>query len=169
LVKQALVALTLGVIPSPGRPAAPEFRHGAGSYEAGLSGTMTGTLSGTVDLGPARSDRQGAPVVIALGAYSDAGAIVFTLWNGSMPRPGTYEISADPNGVDIGALVLTGSATHPTGAFRGERGTVTITSSSDAGVFGAFEIHAHGFLASETERDDRELVARGWFAAAPRH
>jgi hypothetical protein len=61
--------------------------------------------------------------------------------------------------------LVTGSAEHPTGVFRGHGGTLTSTSVHDNEIRGSFEVDATGFLAADPTADDREIRASGSFAA----
>jgi hypothetical protein len=173
LLKRATLAAALGAtlpaILGPTSPAEAQQalldRVAPGSYEATLTGAATATLRGT-DIGTAAGDQGGAGFVISLGAYSEHGAIILRRWNGQQPGPGTYPIADASIRDGIQVLVVTGSPSHPTGAFRGRRGSVTITSSSGSALAGRFEMQARGFLAAEPEVENRELTARGSFTAA---
>jgi hypothetical protein len=136
------------------------------AYVAEIRGAATATLRGPAEFGRARGSATG-PFVITLGARADDGAVVLTRWDGSRPWAGEYEITDEPSAHGIQALIVTGSAEHPTGVFRARRGTVSITSSSLRHMAGRFEIDAVGFLAAEPEREDRELRVRGSFTASP--
>ena len=60
---------------------------------------------------------------LSLGADGADGSVLFTRTNGGRLTPGTYAISGRDDGSDeIRALVMTGSATRPTGVFRGHVG-----------------------------------------------
>jgi len=137
-----------------------------GSYEASLTGAATSTLRGDAEFGPAPGAASGGPLVITLGAYSTDGAMVLTRWNGARPAPGRYTITEEPTRDGIQALIVTGSPDHPTGVFRAEEGTLTITSSARGGLAGRFELRARGFAAGDLEGEDRELAVSGSFAAS---
>ena len=70
---------------------------------------------GTVD------GRTGATIfTLSLGADGPDGSVLFTRTNGGRLAPGTYAVSGRDDGADeIRGLVMTGSATRPTGVFRG--------------------------------------------------
>jgi hypothetical protein len=123
-------------------------------------------LRGSAESGSSRNGGENAPQVITLGAYSEAGALLLTLWGGMPSGPGSYEIVEDSRPDQIHVSVLTGSPAHPTGSFLGWSGRVTITDSTPEGVSGYFEIHARGFLASDPDSEDREVLVKGWFSTA---
>jgi hypothetical protein len=135
----------------------------SGSYEARLAGAVTGTLRGAVDHGGPATEAHPQSYVITLGAYSRDGALVFSRWNGAQPSAGSYTITGEPTEDGLTALVVTGSPTRPDGAFRADRGTVTITHSSPTGLAGDFELYARGFGVADPDRDDREVTVRGSF------
>lgn len=159
----AAVALLAGAARSLTAGSALQTPASSGSYEARLSGTTSTTLRGTVDHGGSPRPGPRTAFAITLGAYSADGALLFSRWDGGRPAPGTYAVSADPGTGSLTALVVTGPVTQPTGAFRAERGTLTITHSSPAGLAGRFELVAHGFSTADPLRDDRELTASGSF------
>jgi hypothetical protein len=136
------------------------------AYEAHLTGALSLELRGaTAEFGTAPGEP--GPFVVTLGATSEEGALVFTRWDGSRPGAGTYQITDEPAAEGIQVLVVTGSPTRPTGVFRARHGSLTITSSGLRGLSARFQMDAVGFLASQPEREDRELSVRGSFAASP--
>jgi len=138
----------------------------APAYEARLAGAMAVELRGaTAEFGTAAGSP--GPFVITLGATSEQGAVVFTRWDGSLLAPGTYAITSEPSGDGVQALVVTGSPTRPTGVFRARQGSMTITASGVRGISARFRMDAVGFIASEPEREDRELSVTGSFTASP--
>ena len=137
----------------------------SGSYEARLTGAATTTLRGAVDHGGSPGHGRAA-FVITLGAYSDDGAVLFSRWDGKRPEPGTYSIMEEPSEDGLTALVVTGPPTGPDGAFRAERGTLTITHSSPDALAGRFELEARGFGTADPHREDRELTASGSFTTS---
>jgi hypothetical protein len=94
------------------------------------------------------------------------GAVVFTRSNGGRLDRGVYRVGEDRSG-EIQALVVTGSPTRPTGAFRARRGTLTITRSRGDSIEGRFEIDAVGFDAADQGDETRGLRVDGAFAASP--
>ena len=103
---------------------------------------------------------------LSLGANGRDGSILFTRPSGTRLVPGTYAISRREDGSDdLRALVMTGSAEHPTGVFRGEAGTVTITSVTDNLIRGSYRVKATGFVASDPADEHRPIVASGGFTA----
>jgi hypothetical protein len=79
---------------------------------------------------------------------------------------GTHHISDKWDDTDdVRALVLLGPASHPTGVFRAQSGTLTITAASENELAGSFTLEASGFTAAEPEHDGRTLSASGSFTA----
>jgi hypothetical protein len=163
LIAGALTALSAGL--SAKAPDGPEA-GARGSYEARLTGAVTGALRGTIDAGNPSGTQPGV-FVITLGASGEDGAMVFSRRQTGRPGTGTYSVGGGSGEGGFTALVATGSMTRPLGAFRAEHGTLTITRSSPDGIAGRFELRARGFMAAEPEREDREIVARGSFSALP--
>jgi hypothetical protein len=101
-----------------------------------------------------------------LGQESARGAILFTRWSGSRLSLGTYTISDRGDGSDdLQALVMLGRTERPTGVFRAQSGTLTITSASDTLLAGSFTLVATGFMAVEPAAEDRQVSASGSFRA----
>jgi hypothetical protein len=135
-------------------------------YEPRTTGARTITMSGTAEFGDGASDAPRAPFVISLGAQSSAGAVIFTRPAGGRLETGVYPLEVDgPRSMQ--ALVVTGSPTHPTGAFHARTGVLTITRSQGDLVEGRFDIDAVGFEASDPGDEGKELVVRGVFTASP--
>jgi hypothetical protein len=61
-------------------------------------------------------------------------------------------------------LVITGMPAHPTGVFRVQSGTLTITAATAERLSGRFELRAVGFLTDSPTQDGREVTAIGSFA-----
>jgi hypothetical protein len=102
----------------------------------------------------------------AQGADGADGSVLFTRTNGGRLTPGTYAVSGRDDGSDeIRALVMTGSATRPTGVFRGQAGHLIVTSATDNVIRGRFEVVATGFLASDPADESRQMKATGMFTA----
>jgi len=141
--------------------ALPPTVHAPSYYTARLSGAVANIMSGSAEFGRPQGQNGDRPFVITLGAHGEQGAVVFTKWDGLRPGPGKYRISPEPSGDGIQALVVTGTPEHPTGVFRGRRGTLTITSSDQQRITGRFSMDAEGYLASDPENEDRALVIEG--------
>ena len=93
-------------------------------FEAYTSGARTVGLRGKASYGTVGENGSGA-FVVTLGANAPEGAVLFTRADGRALTPGIYPLAEDPaRGVQ--ALVITGPATRPTGAYRARRGTLTI-------------------------------------------
>jgi hypothetical protein len=117
---------------------------------------------GTVDA------HDGSPAVftLSLGADGANGSVLFTRTNGGRLLPGTYTIGGRDDGSDeIRALVMTGTATHPTGVFRGHSGQLVVTMADDNVIRGRFTLDATGFVASAPNDETRQIQATGMFTA----
>jgi hypothetical protein len=135
-------------------------------FEARTTGAKTLTLRGAAEFGAGAPEVEHTPFVLALGADSPNGAVIFTRQDGGRPAPGVYPLNAGAAG-SVQALVVTGSPTRPTGAFHARSGTLTITGSRADFIEGRFDIDAVGFEAAEPGEESRELVVRGAFTASP--
>jgi hypothetical protein len=135
-------------------------------FEAHTTGAKVVTLRGSAEFGLVQGEAEQGAFVLTLGAESPAGAVVFTRSTGARLERGVYKVSEDPSGA-IQALVVTGSPTRPTGAFRASAGTLTITRSRGDSIEGSFDIDAVGFDAVDQGDETRELRVHGTFAASP--
>jgi hypothetical protein len=135
-------------------------------FEARTSGARTITMSGSAEFGNGAPEAAQAPFVISLGSQSSAGAVIFTRPEGGRLEPGTYALGVEGPG-NLQALVVTGSPTHPTGAFHARTGLLTITRSDADLIEGRFDIAAVGFEASDPADEGKELVVHGVFTASP--
>jgi hypothetical protein len=134
-------------------------------FEAYTSGTRTVALRGKASYGTVGGSGAGAFVVI-LGAGAPEGAVLFTRADGRPLAAGVYPLDEDPaRGVQ--ALVITGPATRPTGAYRARSGTLTIGGVRGDILDGYFTIDAVGFAADRPSDEDQELQVRGAFSASP--
>jgi len=138
------------------------------SFRAEIRGAVATSASGDAEFGAVQNpDRSPGAFVVSLGVRSDQGAILFTRTNGTPLGVGRYRISEAADGADeILALILTGSASRPTGVFRGQSGWLIVTEASERLLAGWFQIDGVGFRAAEPERDDRRVSATGSFSAA---
>jgi hypothetical protein len=136
-------------------------------FEAYTSGARTVALRGTASYGKVTEGDSGA-FVVTLGANAPEGAVLFTRADGRPLGPGTYRLGEDPVG-ELQALVVTGPASHPTGAYRARGGTLTIAGERDGLLDGYFTLEAVGFDADRPADDQRELQVHGAFTAAPGH
>jgi hypothetical protein len=141
---------------------------GHSSYLAEVRGDIVASASGDAEFGAiSAADGSSAAITVSLGARSQQSAILFTRRSGAALGVGRYRISDAGNGADeIQALVMTGSATDPTGVFRGQSGWLEVTAASDRILTGRFEVDGVGFLAVEPEVEDRPVNVAGWFSAA---
>jgi len=135
-------------------------------FEAHTTGAKALTLRGSAEFGRIGAESQSGALVLTLGAKSSTGAVVFTrLSSGRLDR-GVYKVG-EMGSAEVHALVVTGSPTRPTGAYRARTGTLTITRSSGDSIEGRFDISAVGFDAANQGDETRELRVRGAFAASP--
>jgi hypothetical protein len=149
-------------------PVAPRGVERRSSFRAEIRGAVATSPSGDAEFGAIQNpDRSPGAFVVSLGVRSDQGAILFTRTNGTPLRVGRYRISEAADGAaEILALILTGSASRPTGVFRGQSGWLIVTEASERLLAGWFQIDGVGFRAAEPERDDRRVSATGSFSAA---
>jgi hypothetical protein len=133
-------------------------------FEAYTSGARTVALRGKASYGTVGENGSGA-FVVTLGANAPEGAVLFTRADGRTLTPGIYPLAEDPaRGVQ--ALVITGPATRPTGAYRARRGTLTIGGMRGDVLDGYFTIEAVGFAADSPADEGQELEVRGAFSAS---
>jgi hypothetical protein len=147
---------------SPGRkPTVQSF------FRADLRGDLAASPSGDAEFGTIRTlDGSSAAFVVSLGVCGRRGAILFTRRRATPLGVGRYRISGAAEGADeVLALILPGSATHPTGVFRGQSGWLLITAASDRLITGRFQLDGIGVLASERRREDRRVTVTGSFSA----
>jgi hypothetical protein len=146
---------------------------------AGFTSTSTSSFAGVVT-GRLHTEMHGdatfgvvdgrgaAPSVftLSLGATGTEGSILFTRAGGARLAPGTYAVTGRDDGSDdLRVLVMTGTARHPTGVFRGREGTLTVTSVTDNVLRGSYRVKATGFVASDPADEQRQIVASGGFTA----
>jgi hypothetical protein len=139
----------------------------ASRFEATVRGAVQSPTRGLAefgDIGPS-DDRHFS---LTMGAYSEQGAVLLSRAGAGRPAAGVYRLreAVRESGAFHG-LVITGSPSNPTGVFRVQRGTMTITTSTTARISGTFELRAVGFLASDVSREDREVTMTGSFTATP--
>jgi hypothetical protein len=133
-------------------------------FEAYTSGARTVALRGKASYGTVGENGSGA-FVVTLGANAPEGAVLFTRAGGRALTPGIYPLAEDPaRGVQ--ALVITGPATRPTGAYRARRGTLTIGGMRGDVLDGYFTIEAVGFAADSPADEGQALEVRGAFSAS---
>jgi hypothetical protein len=133
-------------------------------FEAYTSGTRTISLRGKASYGTAGGSAAG-PFVVTLGADAPDGAVLFTRGDGRPLTAGVYRLAEDPaRGVQ--ALVITGPATRPTGAYRARSGTLTIAGVRGDVLDGYFTLDAVGFAADRPSDEGQELQVRGAFSAS---
>jgi hypothetical protein len=133
-------------------------------FEAYTSGARTVALRGKASYGTVGVTGAG-PLVVTLGADAPEGAVLFTRANGRPLAPGVYPLDEDP-ARGIQALVITGPATRPTGAYRARSGTLTIGGVRGDILDGYFTIDAVGFAADRPSDEAQELQVRGAFSAS---
>jgi hypothetical protein len=137
------------------------------AFRAEIVGDIEARSAGDARFGIAGGSG-GAPAVftISLGSKGD-GSILLTRRSGARVVPGSYRISDRADGTDdLRALVMTGSATRPSGVFRGQRGELVVTYASEREIRGTFRVEATGFLAASAEVEGREIKVTGSFNAS---
>jgi hypothetical protein len=162
----SLIVLTLAAFTGEARPTSLPALTETSSFLAELHGDLHASPRGTARFGAV--DSRGAPTMftLSLGADGADGSVLFTRTNGGHLTPGTYAVSGRDDGSDeIRALVMTGSATRPTGVFRGHSGYLIVTSATDNVIRGRFQVAATGFLASDPADESRPMKATGMFTA----
>lgn len=139
-------------------------------HDGRIDGALSTSLNGQAVFGPVKGTASPS-FSLALGAYSDNGAVVFSRVSSERPRAGTYRVTAFATGAEkadeFHALISLGSVGSPIGAFRAVSGTVTILQSTGERIVGRYEVKAVGFLASDPENEGREITVRGGFTAEP--
>ena len=138
-----------------------------GAFSSSIVGAVRLDLHGGAKFGTVPG-RDGAPAVftISLGAGNTDGSVLFTRVGGARLVAGTYRITGSDRGTEgILALVMTGSAEQPTGVFRGQSGTLVITSTSDNLIRGSYHMDATGFLANDPAAENKQIRATGAFTA----
>jgi hypothetical protein len=167
LALSSLIVLALAAFTAEERPAARPPLAEPSSFLAEMHGDLHVSPRGEAKFGVIEG-RDGRPSVftLSLGADGADGSVLFTRTNGSRLFPGTYTVGGRDDGSDeIRALVMTGTATRPTGVFRGHSGHLIITSTTDNVIRGRFTFDATGFLASDPEDESRPMQATGMFTA----
>lgn len=138
------------------------------AFSAEIVGDIAARPSGAAHFGVTRG-AEDVPAVftISLGANAEDGSVLFTRRSGERLSPGTYTVSAREDGTDdVRALVMTGSATRPTGVFQGRSGSLVISFASEREIRGTFRIEASGFLAAQPDVEGRPVKVAGSFTAS---
>jgi hypothetical protein len=162
----SFIVLTLAAFTGAARPTTPLAPSESSSFFAELHGALHASPRGMARFGTVDGGPGATMFSLSLGADGADGSVLFTRTNGGRLTPGTYAISGRDNGTDeIRALVMTGSATRPTGVFRGQSGYLIITSAADNVIRGRFQVAATGFLASDPADESRPMKATGMFTA----
>jgi hypothetical protein len=162
----SLIVLTLAGFTGAARPTSAPAPAGPSSFLAELHGDLHASPRGAARFGAVEGPSGPALFTLSLVADGPQGAVLFTRTNGARLTPGTYTISGRDDGSDeLRALVMTGSATRPTGVFRGQSGYLIVTSATDNVIRGRFEVRAQGFLAADPADERRPMKATGMFTA----
>jgi hypothetical protein len=135
------------------------------TYEVRVRGAVTVTARGSAESGPVGTPEE-PYYTITLGGPDGAVAVVFTRAGSAIPPVGVYLVGERELGKDgFSGLIITGMPAHPTGVFRVQSGTLTITAATPEHLTGRFELRAVGFLTESPTHDGREVTADGSFAA----
>jgi hypothetical protein len=162
----SLIVLTLAAFTSAARPTILPVPTESSFFLGELRGDLHASPRGTARFGTVGGGASATMFTLSLGADGVDGSVLFTRTNSGRLTAGTYAISGGDNGTDeIRALVMTGSATRPTGVFRGQSGYLTVTSATDNVIRGRFQVTAIGFLASDPADENRPMKATGIFTA----
>jgi len=162
----SLIVLTLAAFTGASRPTILPAPTESSSFLAELHGDLHASPRGTARFGAVEGRAGATMFTLSLGADGATGSVLFTRTNGVRLTPGTYAVSGRDDGSDeIRALVMTGSATRPTGVFRGQSGYLIVTSATDNVIGGRFQVVATGFLASNPADETRPMKATGMFTA----
>jgi len=161
-----LIVLTLAAFTAKERPAPLRPLAEPSSYLAEIHGDLHVSTRGEAKFGLVEAvDGTPAVFTLSLGANGSDGSVLFTRTNGTRFVPGTYSIGGRDSADEILALVMTGSATRPTGVFRGKSGYLIVTSATDNVISGRFQVEGTGFLASNPDDESRPIKATGMFRA----
>ncbi len=162
----ALIVLTLAGFTGAVRPTTLPAPAESSAFLGELHGDLHARARGTARFGTVDDHLGTAMFSLSLGADGADASVLFTRINGARLTPGTYAVSSRDDGTDeLRALVMTGSATRPTGVFRGQSGHLVVTSATDNVIRGRFQVEARGFLASDPADETRPMKATGLFTA----
>jgi len=129
-----------------------------------VRGAVTVTTRGGTEAGPSGTPEE-PYYTITLGGPEGAAAAVFTKAGSAVPTVGMYPVGERELGVSgFSGLIITGMPAHPTGVFRVQSGTLTITAATPNQLAGRFEVRAVGFLTESPREDDRAVTATGGFS-----
>jgi hypothetical protein len=163
----SLIVLTLGAFTITERPADHPSIADASYFLAEMhGGDVHANPKGTATYGVVESPDGPQVFALSLGGDGASGSVLFTRTNAGRLFPGTYAVGGRDDGTDeIRALVVTGTATHPTGVFRGQSGYLIVTSADDNVIRGRFKLDATGFVAAAPDDETRRIEAVGMFTA----
>jgi hypothetical protein len=162
----SLIVLTLAALTGAARPPRLPAPTEPSSYFGEFHGDLHASPRGTARFGTVEGRAGATMFTLSLSADGPDGSVLFTRTNGGRLAPGTYAVTGRDDGTDeIRALVMTGSATRPTGVFRGQSGYLIVTSATDNVIRGRFQVEATGFLASDPGDETRPMKATGMFTA----
>jgi hypothetical protein len=131
-----------------------------------VRGAATIIARGTTQAGPSGT-LEDPYYTITLGGPDGAAAAVFTRAGSTPPPVGVYPVGErELGGNGFSGLIITGMPAHPTGVFRAQTGTLTITTATSERLVGRFELHAVGYLTASPRQDDQAVTAMGGFTAA---
>lgn len=138
------------------------------SYELQVRGAVEVTARGSVDVGATGTPEE-PYYTITLGGPDGAAAAVFTRAGSAYPAVGAYPVGErELSETGFSGLIITGMPAHPTGVFRVQSGTLTITAATAERLSGQFTLRAVGFLTESPTHEGREVTAVGSFAARGR-
>lgn len=163
----SLIVLTLGAFTLRERPVPQPSIAGGSYFLAEMHGSdVHASPKSTATYGVVESPDGPQVFTLALGADSASGSVLFTRTDAGRLFPGTYSVGGRDDGTDeIRALVVTGTAAHPTGVFRAQSGQLIVTSTDDNVIRGRFKLDATGFVSSAPDDETRRIEAVGMFTA----
>jgi hypothetical protein len=136
-------------------------------FEAAVDGAVDARPSGGVAFGIVGDSVTGGPAfTITLGAEGTSGAILVTSLDSTVPAPGRYAVGEHAkSAAGFTASYVAGSAEHPSGLYRAERGTLEITASSAEHISGHFSFTGTGFTAVDPSDEGSEVTVDGVFTS----
>lgn len=161
LIILALTAFSLKGRPAVWQPVDPS------SYLGEIHGAVHVSTRGEARFGVIEAlDGNPGVFTLSLGANGAEGSVLFTRTSGAALVPGTYSVGGhNQNPDEMRALIVAGTATHPTGVFWGTSGSLVITYASDSMISGRFQVEGSGFLASNPDDGNQPIRATGMFTA----
>jgi len=137
------------------------------SYRGDIRGAVSVSTRGEARFGVIdASDGNPGVFTLSLGANGAESSVLFTRTSGAALVPGTYSVGGhNQNPDEVQALIVAGTATHPTGVFWGTSGSLIISYARDNMIRGRFQVEGSGFLRSNPDDENQPIRATGTFTA----